>query len=141
MIQTVDEIKESELRHGKMLIGYYGTSVATMIIDSYHVVRKIMNLDKGVSLDMLFDANEKLHNAIMADVKDLKPTYLKEKDSTLTWNKIEKYFGGDAIIRHCNYDINEIMESIKLYVNGNLNRYKDRYEKRIQTLKDCAIQK
>jgi len=100
-----------------------------------------MNLDKGVSLDMLFDANEKLHNAIMADVKDLKPTYLKEKDSTLTWNKIEKYFGGDAIIRHCNYDINEIMESIKLYVNGNLNRYKDRYEKRIQTLKDCAIQK
>lgn len=139
MIQTVDEIKESELRHGKMLIGYYGTSVATMIIDSYHVVRKIMNLDKGVSLDMLFDANEKLQDAIMADARDLKPKYLKEKDSTLTWNKIEKYYGGDSIIRHCNYDINEIMESIKLYVNGNLNRYKDRYEKRIQKLKDSGI--
>ena len=63
-MDTIKEIKEAELRHGKMMIGLFGTVRATEIIGSYHAVRRIKSLDQRISLDMILKANDDLANVI-----------------------------------------------------------------------------
>ena len=63
-MESRDEIKLAELRHGKMLIGLFGTAKATEIIGSYHAVRRIKRLDQRISLDMILKANDDLANVI-----------------------------------------------------------------------------
>ena len=63
-MDTIREIKLAELRHGKMMIGLFGTTKATEIIGSYHAVRRIKRLDQRISLDMILKANDDLANVI-----------------------------------------------------------------------------
>lgn len=63
--KTVATIKQAELTHGKAMVDFFGPKKSTKIIGSYHAVRRIKKLDHELSLDMLFDANEKLENALV----------------------------------------------------------------------------
>ena len=55
------------------------------------------------------------------------------------WNEIEKAYGMDRIIENCGYDLNVVMIAVKQYQkSSNPSRIRDRYRKRIATLK--AIQ-
>jgi hypothetical protein len=63
-MREINQIKESELRHAKMMIGYFGTSEATNLIGSYYSVRKIKKLDNQISLDKLLEANQIMEDAI-----------------------------------------------------------------------------
>jgi hypothetical protein len=61
-MKEMEQIKQAELRHAKMMIGYFGTLGATNLIGSYYAVRKINKQDSQISLDKLLEAN-----AIMAE--------------------------------------------------------------------------
>ena len=52
------------------------------------------------------------------------------------WNEIEKAYGMDRIIESCGYDLNVVMIAVKQYQkSSNPSRIRDRYRKRIATLK------
>lgn len=60
----VERIKEIELHHGKMMIGYFGYNIAIQVVGSDYAIRRIHRLDSGITLDMLLEANEKMEAAI-----------------------------------------------------------------------------
>lgn len=78
--KSVSQIKLAELRHGKMLIGLFGTAKATEIIGSYHAVRRIKRLDQRISLDMILKANTMLRNDLWKLVARDQFTGLKDKN-------------------------------------------------------------
>jgi len=63
-MRELEQIKESELRYGKLLISFIGTMNASKEVGSYHAVRRIQKLDHRITLEKLFWTNSILERKI-----------------------------------------------------------------------------